>query len=86
MTLHASGSEVQVSVGDTGPGIAAERRDTLFTTMPALGSQRPDSGGLGLLIVHRILQLHGRPIHLMDSREGALFVFTLPGATLSPRL
>jgi len=30
--------------------------------------------------VHRILQLHHRQIRLMDSREGALFVFTLPVA------
>jgi signal transduction histidine kinase len=69
---------VQISVADTGPGIAPDRRDTLFTAMPALGSQRPDSGGLGLLIVHRILQLHGRDIRLLDSGDGALFVFSLP--------
>ena len=80
VTLQAVQGEVQVSVADTGPGIPAARRDDLFHTPPALGSDRPDSGGLGLLIVHRILQLHGREIRLMESREGALFVFTLPAA------
>lgn len=78
VTLRAAEGEVQISVADTGPGIAPARRDTLFTAMPALGSQRPDSGGLGLLIVHRILQLHGRDIRLLDSGDGALFVFSLP--------
>ncbi len=80
VTLRAADGQVQVSVADTGPGIAAERRATLFTAMPALSSQRPDSGGLGLLIVHRIVQLHGREIRLLESREGALFVFSLPAA------
>ncbi len=81
VTLQAVQGEVQVSVADTGPGIPPARREDLFHTPPALGSDRPDSGGLGLLIVHRILQLHGREIQLLDSREGALFVFTLPAAT-----
>lgn len=80
LTLQAVQGEVQVSVADTGPGIPPERREDLFHTPAAFSSQRPDSGGLGLLIVHRILQLHHREIRLMESREGALFVFTLPRA------
>lgn len=80
VVLRTEDGEVQVSIADSGPGIPIERRATLFTTPPALGSARPDSGGLGLLIVHRILQLHQRDIHLLDSREGALFAFTLPAA------
>lgn len=80
VVLRAQDGEVQVAIADSGPGIAPERRASLFSTPPALGSARPDSGGLGLLIVHRILQLHHRDIRLMDSREGALFVFTLPTA------
>ena len=84
LTLRAGEGVVQVSVSDSGPGIAPERRDNLFSTPPALGSQRPDSGGLGLLIVHRILQLHHQQIQLLDSREGALFVFTLAAAGSRP--
>ncbi len=85
VTLQAVAGEVQVSVSDTGPGIAPERRAQLFSTPPALGSQRPDSGGLGLLIVHRILQLHHRRITLADSDEGARFEFSLPVAGRHPR-
>ena len=80
VTLHALDGDVQVRVADTGPGIPPARREQLFSTLPALGSQRPDSGGLGLLIVHRILQLHHRQIRLLDSDEGAAFEFALPAA------
>ncbi|WP_282268635.1 ATP-binding protein [Stenotrophomonas sp. PS02298] len=80
VALHAVDGDVQVSVSDTGPGIPLARREQLFSTLPALGSQRPDSGGLGSLIVHRILQLHHRQIRLLDSNEGASFVFSLPAA------
>ena len=80
VALHAVDGDVQVSFSDTGPGIPLARREQLFSTLPALGSQRPDSGGLGLLTVHRILQLHHRQIRLLDSNEGASFTFSLPAA------
>ncbi|MGE8280065.1 MAG: sensor histidine kinase [Stenotrophomonas sp.] len=78
ISLRALDDEVVVRVADSGPGIPPERRDGLFNTPAALGSQRPDSGGLGLLIVHRILQLHHRQIRLLDSSQGAVFEFSLP--------
>ncbi len=78
ISLRALDDDVVVRVADSGPGIPPERRDGLFNTPAALGSQRPDSGGLGLLIVHRILQLHHRQIRLLDSNEGAVFEFSLP--------
>lgn len=78
VTLRAEEAKVWVRVADNGPGIAPERRAQLFHTPPALGSQRPDSGGLGLLIVHRIVQLHGGQIRLLESEAGAVFEFALP--------
>ncbi|WP_282298212.1 HAMP domain-containing sensor histidine kinase [Stenotrophomonas sp. PS02289] len=78
VSLRADDGKVWVRVADSGPGIAPERRANLFHTPPALGSQRPDSGGLGLLIVHRIVQLHGGQIRLLESEAGAVFEFGLP--------
>lgn len=78
VSLRAETEKVWVRVADSGPGIAPERRANLFHTPPALGSQRPDSGGLGLLIVHRIVQLHGGQIRLLKSDAGAVFEFALP--------
>ena len=78
VSLRGDEGKVRMRVADTGPGIAPERRAQLFHTPPALGSQRPDSGGLGLLIVHRIVQLHGGQIRLLESEAGAVFEFALP--------
>ncbi|WMJ67711.1 HAMP domain-containing sensor histidine kinase [Stenotrophomonas sp. 24(2023)] len=78
--LASSDDSVRVSVADDGPGVAPALRAQLFQAPAALGARRGDNGGLGLLIVQRIVQLHGRRIDLLDSPQGALFVFELPRA------
>ncbi|WPX18998.1 HAMP domain-containing sensor histidine kinase [Pseudomonas sp. 10S4] len=78
LSLRPQGSFVEVTISDTGPGIAAELREGLFLRPFNIGGARRD-GGLGLRIVHRILQLHGRDIQLIDvPGRGATFRFTLP--------
>ena len=68
---------VAVTVSDSGPGIDAELREGLFLRAFTIGGARRD-GGLGLRIVHRILQLHGRSISLVDRPgRGATFTFSL---------
>ncbi|WP_150623028.1 sensor histidine kinase [Pandoraea horticolens] len=75
------GTEIEVQVSDTGPGIPESAREGLFERPFTVGGARRE-GGLGLRIVHRILQLHGRRITLVDSTghagQGATFRFTLP--------
>lgn len=78
--LRATPDSVEVSVADDGPGVAPALRAQLFQAPAALGARRGENGGLGLLIVQRIVQLHGRRIELRDSEQGALFVFALPRA------
>ena len=80
LALRATEDSIEVSVADDGPGVAPALRDGLFQAPAALGARRGDNGGLGLLIVQRIVQLHGRRIELRDSAQGALFVFSLPRA------
>ena len=71
---------VQITLSDSGPGIAAELRDTVFQKPFDVGGARR-GGGLGLRIVHRILQLHGLEIALLDlPGRGAAFRFSLPVA------
>jgi signal transduction histidine kinase len=78
LSLRPQGTFVEVTISDTGPGIAAELREGLFLRPFNIGGARRD-GGLGLRIVHRILQLHGRDIQLVDvPGRGATFRFTLP--------
>ncbi len=83
VALEPQGDRVVVTVADTGEGIPAARRDGLFQR-----PQRPmsggtvTSGGLGLLIVHRMLALNGSGIRLVDrAGRGAVFEFALPVAS-----
>lgn len=77
VTLAPKGDRVEVTVSDSGPGIDAELREGLFLRAFTIGGARRD-GGLGLRIVHRILQLHGREIRLVEvAGRGATFRFSL---------
>ncbi|MVW79076.1 sensor histidine kinase [Bordetella sp. 02P26C-1] len=82
--LGSAGQAVEVRVSDNGPGIPTALREGLFTRASALGQQHRESGGLGLVIVQRILQLHRSEIRLLDEPgQGAVFWFALP-TTHSP--
>jgi signal transduction histidine kinase len=77
--MRALPGQVQVEVSDSGPGIPEAIRQGLFTRALRLQRGTQHSGGLGLVIVQRILQLHGSEVHLAEGRDkGAAFLFTLP--------
>ncbi|MCP5277984.1 MAG: HAMP domain-containing histidine kinase [Thiobacillus sp.] len=82
LELHAADGNVRVRVADTGSGIPDSLRPQLFERPSPLrdGTGRT-SGGLGLLIVKRILSLHDSSIRL-EARPGpgAAFSFALPVA------
>jgi signal transduction histidine kinase len=73
---------VRVRVSDSGRGIPAEIRAHLFERpSPLGGGDGRSSGGLGLIIVKRILSLHDSAILLDEQEEaGAAFSFALPAA------
>lgn len=76
--ITGAGDLLQVTVSDSGPGIPRELREGLFRRPFTVGGARRD-GGLGLRIVHRMLELHGSTIGLIDSPgSGASFRFSLP--------
>ncbi|MYM24618.1 HAMP domain-containing protein [Duganella sp. FT135W] len=77
---QAQGGKVEVTVEDTGPGVPTAMRESLFRRPVALqGEYRV--GGLGLLTVNRILQLHRSKIELVSEEGlGAVFRFTLDAA------
>ncbi|WP_219219593.1 sensor histidine kinase [Variovorax boronicumulans] len=72
--LAGEGAGIRVEVSDTGPGLPQELKPVIFTR-PAFAAGRQREGGLGLMIVWRILQLHGSDIRL-EPREGRGAVFT----------
>lgn len=83
VSLIASEGRVEVEVADDGPGIPADSRIGLFTRASAIGRSHRLGGGLGLLIVHRILRLHQSDIELVDGAQppGAVFRFALRTAS-----
>ncbi|MTJ82757.1 MAG: HAMP domain-containing histidine kinase [Telmatospirillum sp.] len=79
VSVRPDGAEVTVVVADDGPGIPSAIRDSLFLrAAPWTGT----GGGLGLVVVRRILQLHGRDIRLETPADGlgTAFRFSLPAA------
>ncbi|HKE13969.1 MAG TPA: ATP-binding protein [Kofleriaceae bacterium] len=72
------GRSVALVVEDSGPGIASDERERIFT--PYYTTKHASGGtGLGLAIVHRIVSDHGGRIAVTDSAlGGARFVVELP--------
>jgi two-component system sensor kinase FixL len=69
---------VELAVIDTGPGVAPERMENLFTPF---NSSKPDGLGIGLSICRTIVEAHGGRIWAENlPGGGAAFRFTLPRA------
>ncbi|OVZ55102.1 two-component sensor histidine kinase [Pigmentiphaga sp. NML080357] len=86
ITVRLAGAPdgLRVDVHDTGTGIPEALRPRLFKRIPALGRTAQAGGGLGLIIVQRILKLHGSEIRLVDEGEpGTVFRFCLAAASSS---
>jgi signal transduction histidine kinase len=67
----------EVTIHDSGPGIAARIRERLFEPFV---SSKETGVGLGLSICKRLIEAHGGTIRGENSPEGgAVFAFTLPG-------
>jgi two-component system sensor histidine kinase HydH len=67
---------VEVQVCDTGPGIAPEMRERLFTPF---ASSKPTGTGLGLSLSRRIVEEHGGSLRASNRAEGgACFTIVLP--------
>jgi signal transduction histidine kinase len=73
------GKDVQVSVSDTGPGIATEKIESIFQRFSQINSQDRRGIGLGLYIAKMMVEEHPGRIWV-DSKlgEGSTFHFTLP--------
>ena len=72
---------VEISVTDTGVGIAPEDQATVFEEFRQVGSaaKKVEGTGLGLAISRKFIDLHGGKIWV-DSQvgKGSTFAFTLP--------
>ena len=85
LAIESQGAFMQISVSDTGRGIATEHLPHIFerywrvTDAEEAGSSA--SSGLGLAIVKRILDLHGSVVRVQSEfKRGTRFEFLLPQA------
>src|SRR5437867_7981443 len=84
------GSKIQISVSDTGEGIAAEFIPFLFerfTQADSSRTRRHGGLGLGLAIVRHIVESHGGVVfaHSEGRGKGATFIIQLPVPAVEPR-
>ena len=73
---------LEVSVRDTGVGIAEKDQKAVFDTFRQVGrhySAKQEGTGLGLALTRRFIELHGGTIGLeSEPGKGSTFTFTIP--------
>ncbi len=91
LTAERQGSDVVVSVKDTGIGIAADQIPRLFEMFSQLdhGSARSQGGlGVGLTLVKQLVQMHGGSVEAKSEGQGkgSEFIVRLPVVVEMPVL
>jgi signal transduction histidine kinase len=72
---------IQITITDTGIGIAPEDQATIFEEFRQVGSetQKREGTGLGLTLTKKFVELHGGRIWVASEvGKGSTFTFTLP--------
>jgi len=79
---------VALSVWDTGIGISPQKMDRLFQPFVQVDSglaRKHEGTGLGLYLVHRLIDMHGGNVSLESSEgQGSRFTIMLPWCTYLP--
>ncbi|EPC2201571.1 two-component system sensor histidine kinase ZraS [Escherichia coli] len=76
VTASESSAGVKISVTDSGKGIAADQLEAIFTPY---FTTKAEGTGLGLAVVHNIVEQHGGTIQVVSQEgKGATFTLWLP--------
>lgn len=85
LIAHRSGSEVTVTVSDSGIGIPPDKADQVFGMFTQIhqSSERRNTGlGIGLTLVKSLVEMHGGTVEVQTRSQnpGTTFVIHLPAA------
>ena len=78
---RSAGDEALIDVIDSGPGVPAEERDSIFDSFfrgRAKASARIEGSGLGLAIAREFVEAHGGKLSVLAEERGAHFRVALP--------
>ena len=80
ISSRSLGDFYEFAISDDGPGIAPENRDKIFIIFQSANPQKnPESSGIGLSIVKKIVETEGGAIRLESELDkGTTFYFTWP--------
>ena len=81
IALTEDAESVSVAVSDTGPGVPADERRSIFDTFfrgRVQGQGRVEGSGLGLAIAREFVQAHGGTIGVVSDSSGSRFSVVLP--------
>lgn len=83
VATHRNGSDLELVISDTGPGIAAQDASLVF--MPFF-STKERGMGLGLTVANRIMEQHEGKLELRNStNKGGVFALRLPARRSADR-
>lgn len=75
----ADGGQARLAVRDHGMGIPLEAQGRIFNRFERLGHTGRPGSGLGLYIVHQLVEAHGGTVHVSSHPgRGATFTVELP--------
>jgi signal transduction histidine kinase len=87
IAANKTDSSVEISVSDTGIGIAPEDQPKIFEEFRQVGSDsthKTEGTGLGLTLAKKFVELHGGKIWVeSEVGKGSTFIFTLPERPIS---
>ena len=82
VSARPAAAVLEVSVADTGVGIAATDQELVFEEFKQVGTdytRKAEGTGLGLALTKRFVELHGGTIRLAsEPGKGSTFTFTIP--------
>ena len=81
VSARSSGDEALIDVIDSGPGVPAEERESIFDSFfrgRANAGSRVEGSGLGLAIAREFVEAHGGKISVLAEERGAHFRVALP--------